>query len=411
MVSRRALLILPPPQKPLTLSNTKNVYGPMLDGFFQQQQKLHLQACLLDVAVMVPLGCCPTSFRPRATIFEEAQKVLALVYSLISAIATKNGVDIAVPGALGLCIFYLVAKENCLTKTDSSDTCSPSCFGPFVSVPTLVDAGRVYNVLCSSDKQHGNEVVQGLLDQYQSKSEPKPTVTTLPVQDSGSHEKEEFAPSSSPEAQVHLSIAVGGAFDHLHVGHKLLLTATALLAEPKGTGRNSSQTVKLAIGISGDEMLANKQYAEEMETWNERQEKVAEFLESVLLFSAPVLSAKKVESFSDPTANGRRVRTTYGSELIVEYVQLFDPFGPTITDQNISALVLSKETRSGGDGVNERRQKLGWPPLEIFEVDVLDTNPDLEDDRRQPSATASFQSKVSSTEIRRQIHEKNVSPG
>lgn len=42
-------------------------------------------------------------------------------------------------------------------------------------------------------------------------------------------------------------VAVGGTFDHLHIGHQVLLIYAALLAK-----------AKLIIGITGEEMLTKK---------------------------------------------------------------------------------------------------------------------------------------------------------
>ena len=88
------------------------------------------------------------------------------------------------------------------------------------------------------------------------------------------------------------------------------------------------------------------------------------------------------------------------SGLTINYVEIFDAFGPTITDEKISALVISGETRSGGKAVNDRREEKGWAPLEVFEVDVLDAH----DETGSGSAKADFQNKISSTEIRRRLH-------
>ena len=43
--------------------------------------------------------------------------------------------------------------------------------------------------------------------------------------------------------------------------------------------------------------------------------------------------------------------------IILETVKIFDPFGPTITDPNLQCIIVSKETKAGGDQVNEERLK------------------------------------------------------
>ena len=99
----------------------------------------------------------------------------------------------------------------------------------------------------------------------------------------------------------------------------------------------------------------------------------------------------------------------FNSSITINYVQILDPYGPTITDENISALVLSHETRSGGKAINEKRLEKGWRPLEVFEIDVLDVSRSGDDQKDSDTATAAFESKISSTEIRRRIHEKRHS--
>ena len=74
-------------------------------------------------------------------------------------------------------------------------------------------------------------------------------------------------------------------------------------------------------------------------------------------------------------------------------MEISDPYGPTVTEEDITALVVSKEKRSGGAMINNERAKKGWQGLEVFEVDVLQLGdaPEAEN----------FASKISSTDIRR----------
>ena len=78
-------------------------------------------------------------------------------------------------------------------------------------------------------------------------------------------------------------------------------------------------------------------------------------------------------------------------------------YGPTVTDEDISALVISKETRAGGKAVNDKRGEKGWKALEVFEVDVLDARP--EGSEEGGVEKEGFEEKISSTEIRRRLVE------
>lgn len=105
-------------------------------------------------------------------------------------------------------------------------------------------------------------------------------------------------------------VAIGGTFDHLHAGHKLMLSVAVML-----TGS------RLVVGLTDEgDMLARKQYKQRIESWEERKAKI-------LLF---------IGDFAGPNFD-------------VIIVKLMDPFGPTITDVDIDALVVSHETISGGE--------------------------------------------------------------
>jgi cytidyltransferase-like protein len=59
---------------------------------------------------------------------------------------------------------------------------------------------------------------------------------------------------------------LGGTFDHMHLGHKLLLTQACLL---------TSDT--LHVGVTGDALLQNKQDAQFIEPYAIRAQRVKEF--------------------------------------------------------------------------------------------------------------------------------------
>jgi phosphopantetheine adenylyltransferase len=192
----------------------------------------------------------------------------------------------------------------------------------------------------------------------------------------------------------HYSVAVGGTFDHFHIGHKLLLTATALALEPVEEF-DPIRERRLTVGVTGDALLKNKKYAEFLESWDDRCQSTSSFLMAIMDFSLPDKSAPRVERVSQPGPNGHYVLMKVRSGLTLKLVQITDPFGPTITDESIDALVVSGETRAGGAAVNEERAKKGWKSLDVFEIDVLHSG-------EVPTTDGeSFASKISSTDIRR----------
>ena len=52
--------------------------------------------------------------------------------------------------------------------------------------------------------------------------------------------------------------------------------------------------------------------------------------------------------------------------------------------------------------MNDKRSEKGWKELEVFEVDVLDAS----EKEEQATKTESFEAKISSTEIRRRLAER-----
>ncbi|KAG9635089.1 hypothetical protein KCU69_g19760, partial [Aureobasidium melanogenum] len=196
----------------------------------------------------------------------------------------------------------------------------------------------------------------------------------------------------------HHHVAVGGTFDHLHIGHKLLLTMTAFSVD-----QTQAESI-VTIGITNDELLKNKKYAEQLESWSDRQASVHRFLDAILNFATADAADPVVEEVKEPGPNGHAVNVKYPNGLNVRCVEIGDPFGPTITEKDISALIISAETRAGGSAVNDKRTENGWAKLDVLEVDVLDA-------KETSSATSQqdFEGKLSSTEIRKKHAQKTAS--
>lgn len=120
-------------------------------------------------------------------------------------------------------------------------------------------------------------------------------------------------------------VAVGGTFDQLHNGHKKLLTLAA------GCCKDT-----LVIGITGEEMLKKKVNAELIDSYYEREKSVTTFMAAV----KPALNLFTVE--------------------------ITDPYGPTITDKTIEAIVVSSETIAGALKINDIRRRSGMSPLTVL---------------------------------------------
>ncbi|KAK2841568.1 hypothetical protein FQN49_006130 [Arthroderma sp. PD_2] len=363
-----------------SFSALKTVYGAALSTAVSElsSSASALQdgrSVVLDVAVVVR-GLRAQGEKP----FAQLQRFLANFYKLLGSVSVSASVELDGPGGIDARVFFL-----------DLDSPASYTYGPIVDVKSLLASNRSWDtVYVSSDGGAGSLAATlsgGRLDGSST------NIRKLPG--SGVEEWTSLAldQDASQLAVPHYSVAVGGTFDHLHAGHKLLLTATVLALDTCSPQPTRGRRRILTVGITGDELLVNKKYADFLESWEERWKGVWVFLQSIMDFSAS--REVDIRREFEPGPNGRRVILSLAPDLELRFVQIADPFGPTITDEDITALVVSKETRSGGKAVNDEREKKGWSTLEVFEVDVLDAGDDTS------ASDDSFESKISSTEIRR----------
>ncbi|KAF9971056.1 hypothetical protein BGZ73_006073 [Actinomortierella ambigua] len=152
------------------------------------------------------------------------------------------------------------------------------------------------------------------------------------------------------------NVALGGTFDHLHAGHKILLSMTAWIARER-----------VVCGVTDDSMLTRKKFKEFLETLDTRIASVNRFL------------------------------NTFKRGLRYEVVSISDIYGPTITDDNLQALMVSQETLKGGAAVNQERVNRKLPPLAIEVINVISPTETEADE---------ISLKISSTYIRQYLAEQ-----
>ncbi|CAM0905528.1 unnamed protein product [Alopecurus aequalis] len=142
------------------------------------------------------------------------------------------------------------------------------------------------------------------------------------------------------------SVVLGGTFDRLHDGHRRLLKASADLARDR-----------IVVGVCTGPMLAKKEYAELIEPVEKRIKAVEDYIKSIK------------------------------PELIVQVEPIEDPYGPSIIDDKLDAIIVSfvgwasfdmalsfissKETINGGCAVNQKREEKELPLLKVEVVDLL----------------------------------------
>lgn len=406
-----SLLLLPALVPSSPLSSLKSAYKVTLDtllpSLVTKDNPEDDSLPRLDIAVVLS-DSYPLTFKsPRASAFAPYQLLFSSIYSLGVKSAAKLDFDLDFPGGLDVRVFILEPRISSLPPGVAG---KQFLSGPVVDITTFVKSSRPYTTLYSVDGESGEQVLKQLVTAYNSINASPPSTKRLPSGpsiSSSSASKSLDALVDDRPLRTHSSVAVGGTFDHLHIGHKLLLTGTILAAEP---GTQSPRLI--TVGITGDELLVNKKYGNVVESWDTRQQRTAEFVESILSFHQDVPSIRNIQQINDSGPNGRVVRITYSTttaptdEITINYTKISDPYGPTIADENISALVISAETRAGGDAVNEKRGEKGWKALEVFEVDVLDTGVGPEDESEEKGVKRDFDSKISSTEIRRRVAER-----
>lgn len=170
-----------------------------------------------------------------------------------------------------------------------------------------------------------------------------------------------FLNSNSKKFKQFEICAVGGTFDHLHDGHKILLSMSLFLT-----------SIKLIIGITGIDLLKNKKFIQFLQSFKIRQSLVLKFLQ---LIHPNVIGLPNFEIY-----------------------EINDICGPTGYISNIDSLIVSDETASGGKFVNKYRKDHGFKELDITSIKVIgDDNTSLDN---------SWKGKLSSTDIRQREYNR-----
>lgn len=177
-------------------------------------------------------------------------------------------------------------------------------------------------------------------------------VLFIPVQTNGTSSKLEAKQVTLKPFEVvrEEKVIYGGTFDHLHSGHRLLITTACLIC---------TKHMIVGLVVNTDKKL----FARYSEPFHVRAGKITELIYKI------------------------------NPGIILQIEPLYDAVGPAGTIPDANVLVVSEETLSGANIVQEARKRNGLKPTKVVTIPVI-----MLDDKN----------KYSSTEVRRSIsHEDN----
>lgn len=125
------------------------------------------------------------------------------------------------------------------------------------------------------------------------------------------------------------AVAVGGTFDEFHKGHRALLTKAFEVGE------------RVLIGLSSDELARELRKPHKVASYTERLSDLKGFLAKC------------------------------GLSDRAKIVTLHDPYGVTLSEGCVEAIVVSGETEPTAREINEKRKAKGLPPLSVVVIDMV----------------------------------------
>ena len=125
-------------------------------------------------------------------------------------------------------------------------------------------------------------------------------------------------------------VGVSGTFSPpLHSGHVALITKAFEVSE------------RVMIGITADEMTRHKRLSEKIPPYETRKKNITDFL----------------------------IKEKLKDRAII--VKLTDPYGPSIEDQGLEAIIVSLDTKYMDEKINGKRKEKKLPPLDFIAIDMV----------------------------------------
>lgn len=350
--STTALLLLPTPTSPASL---RTRFGPTASSVLSSladSVKNSEHVARLDVGIVLP-KTFPTRLSPRASVFPRVQELVKDLYTLLGSTAAETGVKLDAAGGVDARVFMF---EDQIGHPADRPQVAHSYSGPIIDLSILASSGRHYDHVFSVESEDGESVLKAYLEAHHVRNTSPPNVRRVTVGESEKGSKPPI-PELRKAKTAHKSVTVGGTFDQLRISDKDLLTAAAVIVEPETDDVISPIRRRITIGIT----------ANATPNWDARQEKVADFFESIVAFSRHVKSVRVVERKNGPT--GKVVAVRLGPTLTIDYAEMSDLHGLATTDESVSAVVVPKGKEVDANGLNSKREDKGWSLVEVFEVD------------------------------------------
>jgi len=169
------------------------------------------------------------------------------------------------------------------------------------------------------------------IHQTESKAEPSTSSSSL---------------QSSSKVPSFDAVVLGGSFDRLHAGHKLMLTVAVILC-----------TTYMEIGVTDSSLLGTKKFKDLIQPFDQRVSQVLSFVNAL--------------------------------NPLIEYIilRLNEPYGNTMTSTRLQAIVVSPETEKAATQINQVRTSSSLSPLQVFVIPYVAPPPMLEGKDTKLSST------------------------
>jgi phosphopantetheine adenylyltransferase len=405
MATAYGLLLLPSPPSPPSPPALRAALDPPLTSALSRLAKLAAaspKGAILDIAVPCP-GFCSGGETP-AQLFGSVQRLLAGIYSLLAFIYDRDSIDSSGEGVVDTRV--LLAYYN----PDQDVLFHPLLPPCVVELPRLARSRRRWTHVFVVESEPGEDIYQ----QFKSFAAGDIGERTSPgwkTERVRGGIQVRIIGGAGPSVRgtesraAYYGVVNGGAYDHLHFGHKLVLTMTSFLIETSPHSGNTKGPSRIVIGITEEDLLNNERYSQYMETWDARQKNVTNFLLAILDFTPPGIALLEIPQQPEAGPVSKVVITKPYPFLSIEIFAHPDRYGPAIDDETLSALALCGKSGADAKAVNDQRKEKGWRELDVFEVYVVHTESLDTDEDIEKAKSANFATKLSSTETRRKMYE------